>query len=222
MESRLRIHRAWRYRAQQGYILLILTFAVALLLVAIAVAVPTVTAELRREREEELMHRGSEYARAIRRFHHKFGTFPATIEQLEDSNHIRFLRRRYKDPLTGDDFRLVHAGEVQLMPNLPGASQSSAPPGNRFFDSQPGNDSHFDSGPILGVASTSNSESFHVFNDNNHYKDWLFVYSPALENGTLIRHPYDGIRSFPQFWQLGDTSGANSNVQGSGTGTLFK
>ncbi len=45
----------------------------------------------------------------------------------------------------------------------------------------------------MGVASNSDKQSFHVFNDKDHYKDWQFVYSPALDHG-LFTHPFDGIR----------------------------
>src|SRR5207253_1997039 len=43
----------------------------------------------------------------------------------------RFLRRRYKDPITGKDFKLLHVGEVQLMPGsgLAGAIPATAMPG---------------------------------------------------------------------------------------------
>jgi len=41
-------------------------------------------------------------------------TLPTRIEELENTNNIRFLRKRYKDPITGKDFKLLHVGEVQL------------------------------------------------------------------------------------------------------------
>jgi hypothetical protein len=45
-------------------------------------------------------------------YYKKFGRYPATIEQLENSNNIRYLRKRYVDPLTGkDDYRLIAVGQ---------------------------------------------------------------------------------------------------------------
>jgi hypothetical protein len=50
------------------------------------------------------------------------------IEDLEDSSRMRFLRKRYKDPITGKDFRLLHYGEAKMSVNgmgggvIPGAS----------------------------------------------------------------------------------------------------
>jgi type II secretory pathway pseudopilin PulG len=97
-----------------GYILLTLIFFVAVLVILAAAAVPRVVHEIKRDREEELVHRGAQYARAIRRFYRKNSRFPNSIEELETSNNLRYLRRRYKDPITGQDFKLLHFGEVKF------------------------------------------------------------------------------------------------------------
>ena len=70
--------------------------------------------DMQRDREEEMIHRGVQYSRAIRAYYKKFGRYPATIENLENTNQMRFLRRRYKDPLTGKDFKVLHFGEVKM------------------------------------------------------------------------------------------------------------
>lgn len=115
---------------QDGYILLTLLFFAAVLAITAMAVLPRVAHEIQRDREEELVHRGAQYARALRRYYKKFGRFPTRIEELETSNNLRFLRQRYKDPITGEDFRLLHLGEVKLglprsgagpAPGLPGA-----------------------------------------------------------------------------------------------------
>ena len=56
-----------------------------------------------REKEEELIFRGKQYARAIGLFQRKFAnTAPPTIDVLVEQ---RFLRKKYKDPITNDDFQ---------------------------------------------------------------------------------------------------------------------
>jgi hypothetical protein len=61
----------------------------------------------------------------------------------------------------------------------------------------------FGGGPIIGVASTSKKESFHVFDtDKNHYDQWMFVYDPQLDRGGLIKGPYDGPPKFGQMQQM--------------------
>jgi type II secretory pathway pseudopilin PulG len=114
---------------ERGYILLTLLLIVSLMIIMAAVIVPTITFEIRRDKEEELIHRGVQYSRAIRAYYKKFGSYPARIEQLESTNNLRFLRKRYKDPITGKDFKLLHYGEVQLSFGggvIPGATPVSA------------------------------------------------------------------------------------------------
>ena len=88
--------------------------AVTLLAIAAAAIAPTLAFQIRRDREEELIHRGVQYSRAVRRYVKKFGRYPTRPEELESTNNLRFLRRRYKDPITGQDFKLLHLGEVQI------------------------------------------------------------------------------------------------------------
>ena len=92
---------------------------------------------MKRDREEEMIHRGVQYSRAIRRFVKKTGRYPTRLEELENTNNIRFLRKRYKDPVTGKDFKLLHVGEVQLTSaaGIAGAAASGATP--RAWPEQP-------------------------------------------------------------------------------------
>jgi type II secretory pathway pseudopilin PulG len=99
---------------EQGFMLLGLIVAIALVLIALSVAASKEAFILRREREVESARRANQYVRAIQLYYKKFGRYPATIEQLENSNNIRFLRQRYVDPLTGKaDYRLIPVGQNQ-------------------------------------------------------------------------------------------------------------
>jgi type II secretory pathway pseudopilin PulG len=117
----------WR-RGDQGYIMLTLLLIMALMIIFTAVIVPEITFEIKRDREQEMIHRGVQYSRAIRAYYKKFGRYPAKIEDLENTSQQRFLRKRYKDPLTNKDFRLLHYGEAKLSLNgmgggmIPGAN----------------------------------------------------------------------------------------------------
>src|SRR5262249_19122634 len=101
---------------EKGYVLLGVMFALTLMLIAMAVEAPRIAQQIKREKEEELVHRGKDYATAVKRSVHKNGgRYPLSLEQLEDTNHIRFLRKRYKDPTTGENiWRLVHVGEAEI------------------------------------------------------------------------------------------------------------
>jgi type II secretory pathway pseudopilin PulG len=124
-------------RGDQGYIMLTLLLAVSLMAIFAAVIVSDLKFEMRRDREEEMIHRGVQYSRAIRAYYKKFGRYPVKLEDLENTNRQRFLRKRYKDPLNCKeskcaDFKLLHFGEVQMTLSamgggvIPGATPAGA------------------------------------------------------------------------------------------------
>ncbi|HUM04164.1 MAG TPA: hypothetical protein VLT90_01810 [Terriglobales bacterium] len=107
--------RTAEFRCQRGYILITLMLFFTLLAIAALAALPEITQQLKRDREEELIHRGVQYTRAVQRYYKKFGRYPTRIEELESTNNLRFLRKRYKDPVTGKDFRLLRLGDPALV-----------------------------------------------------------------------------------------------------------
>jgi type II secretory pathway pseudopilin PulG len=89
-----------------------LLVALAILSVVMLVALPTWRQQSQREKEAELIFRGEQYARAIALYQRKLaGTFPPSLDVLVEQ---KFLRKKYKDPITGDDFVPVYAGSTSL------------------------------------------------------------------------------------------------------------
>src|SRR3954470_15292298 len=114
----MRIHPLFRRlrKRESGYVLMVILLMLALLLIALVAIAPREATQIRREREEETIHRGNEYARAVQRFYRKFVRYPTRVEELENTNNSRFLRKRYTDPMTGQEFRLLHYGEQKTVP----------------------------------------------------------------------------------------------------------
>ena len=132
MQSPRQFRRTGSNRSREsGYILITLMMMCSLIVIMLAVVLPQMSQQIRRDREMELIHRGVQYSRAIRRFYKKNGRYPVRLEELENSNNIRYLRQRYKDPATGKDFKLVHFGEVQMGMG-PGIAGGVAPGANAF------------------------------------------------------------------------------------------
>src|ERR1700726_264619 len=128
-QPRTNMPRRRRARAEEGWVMLTLLLAMALLVIFAAAIVPSITFNIKRDREEEMIHRGVQYSRAIRAYYKKFGRYPTKIEDLESANNLRFLRKRYKDAVNCKngkcaDFKLLHFGEVQL--SLSGAGAGIA------------------------------------------------------------------------------------------------
>jgi type II secretory pathway pseudopilin PulG len=106
-----------RRDSEDGFVLLAVLFLVVLVLIGLAVAAPKMARSIQREKELELVHRGEQYKRAIKMYYAKFGAYPTSIDQLLNTNDVKFLRKRYKDPITGkDDWRLIHFGEAKVPP----------------------------------------------------------------------------------------------------------
>lgn len=121
-------------RGEQGYILLVLLLSITLMSIGALAIVQEFKFQYQRDQEEEMIHRGVQYARAVKKFYKKFGRYPGRIEDLENTNNYRCLRKRYKDPMNRDkatgkerDFKLLHMTDVQSQFN-PGAA-SMLPPG---------------------------------------------------------------------------------------------
>ena len=120
-----------RRQRDGGYLLLAILLMMALMIIAATIVAPRVVQQIKRDREEEMIHRGTEYARAIKKYYKKFGRYPATLEQLDNTNQIRFLRKRYKDPLTKDGkWRLLNYGDIATLlntaaPGTPAAALAS-------------------------------------------------------------------------------------------------
>ena len=91
--------------------LLSLLVAVAVVGIMLARTLPRDAMRAQRIREEKLVSRGEQYSRAIEIYFREHKKYPESLDDLEDTNGVRYLRRRYKDPITGEDeWRLIHMG----------------------------------------------------------------------------------------------------------------
>src|ERR1700686_3921884 len=106
---------------QRGYMLITLMLGLAVITIALPTVLPEISLQIRRDREEEMRHRGTAYMRAIQHFYKKFGRYPTRVEELENTNNLRFIRKRYKDPINRDaatgqekDFKLLHQTDITL------------------------------------------------------------------------------------------------------------
>jgi type II secretory pathway pseudopilin PulG len=165
-------------RSQRGYILITLILFVALIAVAAMVMLPVVAFQVKRDREEELIHRGVQYSRAMKHFVKKVGRYPTRLEELENTNQVRFLRKRYKDPITGKDFKLLHQGDIQMSfgAGIAGATPAGGlNPGAAGINGGPGGQAALASGALntlaaaggLAAAAGANAGNFPQGNSSN-------------------------------------------------------
>ena len=87
---------------ERGYAMAALLVAMSIMAIMMTVVMPVWKQTAQREKEEELVFRGKQYVHAIGLFQRKFANaYPPNIDVLVDQ---RFLRKKFKDPITNDDF----------------------------------------------------------------------------------------------------------------------
>jgi len=98
-------------KRERGFALLLIFVMAATIAITLYMELPRVAFEAQRNKEALLIERGEQYQRAIQLYVRKFKKYPVKIEDLEETNQIRFLRKRYIDPMTGkSEWRLIHVG----------------------------------------------------------------------------------------------------------------
>lgn len=104
---------------QSGFALLLVLSMAAVLAIMLYMEVPRVAFEAQRDKEQLLIDRGEQYSRAIQLYVRKFNRYPPDFAALENTQNLRFLRRRYTDPMNpkksdsdsdADAWRIVHVG----------------------------------------------------------------------------------------------------------------
>lgn len=178
-------------RLQSGYAMAALLVGISVMSVLMSMALPVWSHMMKREKEEELIWRGNQYVRAIRLFTMKYAnTFPPTVDVLVDQ---KFLRKKYKDPITNDDFQLIPPG----MMAMPGLQPGPSAPGDRRAPVAPQRSGATGGAPsrstmstptqavtpggtmnlgIGGVVSKSKDASIKIYNGRQKYNEWQFVY----------------------------------------------
>jgi type II secretory pathway pseudopilin PulG len=194
-----RRHLPARKRSEAGYNMVMLIVALTVLNIMIAAMMPLMSTEIQREKEEELIFRGFQYAEAIRIFHLRFQRFPNKLQELIEIKP-RCIRQLWKDPMTKDGkWGLIFQGQgVPLNPQNPQNPEGQQQPPNvdpRNPEGQPSNDGRDGNGlnppkqgdevaigPIVGVYSKSPKASHLVFYGHQRYDEWRFTFD-LIPNG---------------------------------------
>jgi type II secretory pathway pseudopilin PulG len=155
-------------RAERGYTLVVCAVAVTLLSIAVAAALPLWSTQIQREKEEELVFRGLQYAEAVRVFQRRVGRPPTTLQELHEV-HPRSIRQLTPRP----------GGQPPVKPVEP------VDPEGR----EPAEGVAAPRGPIIGVRSRSNEEGLRLFFGRERYSEWQFTvdllatHPPAARTG---------------------------------------
>ena len=158
--------------ADDGYAMAVLIVAMGVMTMLWTVALPAWNQLAKREKEEELLFRGTQYARAIGLFQRKYAN--ASPPNLDVLIREHFLRRKYRDPIVPDgEFQLLY--QTTQQPGSPagqGRAGAASPAGAGIVSTT----TQQTAGGIIGVASKSKETSLRVYNGRTHYNEWQFIY----------------------------------------------
>jgi type II secretory pathway pseudopilin PulG len=190
-----------RFRSDRGFTMVALLVALSVMAVIMSAILPVYSTIAKRERETELVFRGQQYARAVALFQRKYGNaLPPSIDVLLEQ---KFLRMKYKDPITGDDFQVVGPGSPELAFALNATPTAGGQPGRQgqqgqqgqqqgrgaqpfgmsqsaavtAFGAQTGRSAAPGQAPggVLGVVSKSPQTSLRLYNGHDKYNEWVFL-----------------------------------------------
>lgn len=161
---------------QRGYAMAAVLVGVAVMAVVMSALLPVWRQQAQREKEAELLFRGAQYARAIQLYRQKTGGgSPPSIDALVQQ---KFLRKKYKDPMTGEDFQPLFVGQQPSQPGIPqpGGGRGQQPPGpGRGGQQQP----NVGAG-ITSVVSKSKETSIRNHRGATTYNQWTFLTTDDL------------------------------------------
>ena len=178
----------WRRGARRGpdagYAMAALIIGITVMAVMMTVVMPVWKQMVRREKEEEMVFRGEQIAHSIGMFQRKFANaYPPTLDVLVEQ---KFLRKKYKDPITNEDFvPLTQAqGQGQAQAATPGGRATAGRGQQQPQPAQPGRGTNPFAGAttpgaavggIIGVTSKSTDTSIRLYKGRSHYNEWAFV-----------------------------------------------
>ena len=206
-----------KLRGQQGYAMVVLMVGMAILAILMTAAMPVWRQASQREKEAELIFRGQQYVRAIKLFSTRAGpgVLPPNLDVLVTQ---KFLRKKFKDPITGLDFDLLGAAPAPAGgpagPGGRGAPQPAAGGRGGAATTPTGTPAPAPSGAagaviqgrggagangIIGVASKSKETSIRIYDGRTHYNEWPFIYVQQTQQpGAAAPGPGGPQRGGPQ------------------------
>src|ERR1051326_6616527 len=124
-----------------------------LLAISILVVSPAISKIMQRDREEELIFRGRQYAQAILNFQKRQGRFPLTLKELMQPQP-RSARKLYKEPMCAcPDWGLIRVGQPWPPPPT-STNPAGGTPTTGFGTTPPGGSQTRPGAPLPPTSST--------------------------------------------------------------------
>lgn len=157
-----------RLRSESGFTFVAALFMVAIMGVLLGAVGQSVSVIMKREREKELIFRGLQYRDAIERWNKKPLPLKDIKRLLNDPLNVPNggLRKLYKDPMTGEDFKVLEDKQFGIYGVVSKSSKES-------------------------YKQSNFPEALKGFEGKKKYSEWEFVFKkvPATVPGTPPMNP---------------------------------
>jgi type II secretory pathway pseudopilin PulG len=178
------LHGQARALDERGYAMAALLVTLAVMAIMLTVLMPAWRHEARREKEAELVFRGEQYARAIALFRAKNSQIPNALPPSVDVLVSgRYLRKKYKDPMTADGEFFVMPMATQAQPGMPQGPQAGGGRAGTFPQPARPGGSTVAIGGIMGVRSKSTENSLRSYRGATRYDQWMFTFNTVPRPG---------------------------------------
>ncbi len=178
-------------RRSRGYTFVALVIGMTIMAILIAAVLPLASTEAQRDKEDELIFRGFQYAEGIRTFRRRYGRYPNTLKEMFEVRP-RTLRKLWKDPITNS----ANWGLVSVLTGAPLAGGTSPNPPGRGASPTPvptpaptpgfGAPPSTTTGPIAGVYSLSKKKGLRLFNGRDVYVEWKFTEQTLMNQAPQV------------------------------------
>jgi type II secretory pathway pseudopilin PulG len=172
---------------------------IAILTIVIAAVGPSISTIMKRDREEELLFRGKQYARSIALFQRRYGRYPTSLKEMY-TNRPRTVRKLWKEPMCDcADWKLL----IQGQPDSTSFADQKVDPSNRppstygnlmrtptpwtIGPDQEGKTVNL--GPIVGVRSKVHQQALQEWRGKRNYDEWRFIVGDADSDVNINFNP---------------------------------
>ena len=184
---------------KKGYILTATIVMTVILSISMAMIAEKWTYLVKREKENELLFRGEQYAQAIRRFYLMHKRYPFNLEELVTS-YPRCIRKLYREPFSKHGkWGLIYlsdlaSGRVFKNKNKntnENATPNPVPIGQIYTKSiEP-----IMAGQIVGVYSKCKDRPYKDFMKGEIYSDWKFIAPVTVKQKKIkLRRKYNEVQ----------------------------
>ena len=177
-----------------GFIMVALLVGLTVAAVWLATLLPAWHRQAVRDREADLAGVGEQYGRALGLYYRTHCTLPMDIDLLVQDH---YLRKKWTDPITNDDFRILTAEAINASSTGSTSGTQRPTPGRALGTTPAAPPTGGGPSGVYGVQRGSRATSIRIYNGQQRYNLWSFTYRTGIQalqrGGVIVAYTGSGI-----------------------------